>query len=98
MQILIVEDDTRIRHYLLTVLSSGGYDVLEADSAQCALSMAASHNPDLILLDLGLPDRDGQEIIKSLRAWSHRPIVVVSARRLLTVSYTHLTLPTILLV
>ena len=80
MQILIVEDDTRIRHYLEAVLSSSGYDVLEADSAQCALSMAASHNPELILLDLGLPDRDGQEIIKSLRAWSHRPIVVVSAR------------------
>ena len=63
MQILIVEDDTRIRHYLEAVLSSSGYDVLEADSAQCALSMAASHNPELILLDLGLPDRDGQEII-----------------------------------
>lgn len=80
MQILIVEDDARIRHYMSTVLTSGGYNVLEAANAQCALTMAASHNPDLILLDLGLPDRDGQEIIRSLRAWTQRPIVVVSAR------------------
>ena len=80
MQILIVEDDARIRHYLQAVLSSSGYDVLEAANGHSALSMAAQHDPDLILLDLGLPDRDGQELIRSLRSWTQRPIVVVSAR------------------
>ena len=80
MRILIVEDDARIRHYLQAVLSSSGYDVLEAANGHNALSMAAQHDPDLILLDLGLPDRDGQELIRSLRGWTQRPIVVVSAR------------------
>ena len=80
MRILIVEDDARIRHYLQAVLSSSGYDVLEAANGHSALGLAAQHDPDLILLDLGLPDRDGQELIRSLRSWTQRPIVVVSAR------------------
>lgn len=80
MRILIVEDDARIRHYLQAVLSSSGYDVLEAANGHSALGMAAQHDPDLILLDLGLPDQDGQELIRSLRTWTQRPIVVVSAR------------------
>ena len=61
--ILIVEDDERIRNYIKTVLTSCGYSVLETGNAKTALSMTASHSPDLMLLDLGLPDRDGQEIL-----------------------------------
>lgn len=78
--ILVVEDDDRIRSFIETVLSSNGYNVLETANARNALSMAASHNPDLLLLDLGLPDMDGQQVIRSIREWSRMPIVVVSAR------------------
>ena len=78
--ILVVEDDDRIRSFIETVLSSNGYNVLETTNGRSALSMAASHNPDLLLLDLGLPDMDGQQIIHSIREWSRMPIVGVSAR------------------
>lgn len=78
--ILVVEDDDRIRSFIETVLTSNGYNVLETANARTALAMAASHNPDLLLLDLGLPDMDGQQIIRSIREWSRMPIVVVSAR------------------
>ena len=78
--ILLVEDDARIRSFMETVLTSNGYNVLETDKARTALSMAASHNPDLMLLDLGLSDMDGQQVIRSVREWSNMPIVVVSAR------------------
>jgi len=80
ISILLVEDDDRIRSFMETVLTTNGYNVLETANARTALSMATSHNPDLILLDLGLPDMDGQQIIKSIREWSSMPIVVVSAR------------------
>lgn len=78
--ILIVEDDERIRGLMRTVLSSGGYATLETGNAATALSMLASHSPDLMLLDLGLPDRDGQEFLREIRSWSNVPVVVVSAR------------------
>ncbi len=80
INILLVEDDDRIRSFMETVLTSNGYNVLETTNARTALSMATSHNPDLMLLDLGLPDMDGQQVIKAVREWSHMPIVVVSAR------------------
>ena len=80
LSILLVEDDDRIRNFMETVLTTAGYNVLETTNARTALSMAASHNPDLMLLDLGLPDMDGQQVIKSIREWSHMPIVVISAR------------------
>ena len=80
ISILLVEDDDRIRSFLQTVLTSNGYNVLETTNARTALSIAASHNPDLMLLDLGLPDMDGQQLIRALREWSRMPIVVVSAR------------------
>jgi len=80
LSILLVEDDDRIRSFLQTVLTSNGYNVLETTNARTALSIAASHNPDLMLLDLGLPDMDGQQLIRTLREWSKMPIVVVSAR------------------
>lgn len=78
--ILIVEDDDRIRNYIKTVLVSCGYNALETNKQQTALSLLASHKPDLLLLDLGLPDGDGQELIRQIRTWSQIPIVVVSAR------------------
>ncbi len=80
ISILLVEDDDRIRSFMEAVLTTSGYNVLETTNARTALSMAASHNPDLMLLDLGLPDLDGQQVIRSIREWSRMPIVVVSAR------------------
>ena len=78
--ILIVEDDECIRSYIKTILSTSDYSVLETGNARTALAMIASHSPDLILLDLGLPDGDGAELICSVREWSQVPIIVVSAR------------------
>jgi len=63
-----------------TALQSQSYRVIEVDRAASGLSQAASHTPDVILLDLGLPDRDGIDVIGELRAWTHAPIIVVSAR------------------
>jgi len=80
ISILLVEDDDRIRSFMEAVLTTNGYNILETTNARTALSMAASHNPDLMLLDLGLPDMDGQQVIRSIREWSRMPIVVVSAR------------------
>ena len=78
--ILIVEDDERIRSLMRTVLAGAGYATLETGNAATAVSMLASHSPDLMVLDLGLPDRDGQELLSEIRAWSSVPVVVVSAR------------------
>lgn len=78
--ILIVEDDERIRNYMKTILNACDYAVLETGNGRTALSMIASHNPDLLLLDLGLPDGDGAELIRTVREWSQIPIIVVSAR------------------
>lgn len=78
--ILIVEDDERIRNYIKTILSTYNYAVLETNKAGTAMAMIASHSPDLLLLDLGLPDGDGVEIIRTVRSWSQMPIVVISAR------------------
>jgi len=79
-KILIVEDDRGICKFLLTLLRANGYDVIVAERGKTALEMISSHCPDLILLDLGLPDMDGAQIIRSVRLWSSTPIVVVSAR------------------
>ena len=78
--LLIIEDEAPIRRFLRTALEAAGYRTLEAASAGEGLSLAASHNPDLVLLDLGLPDRDGLEVIRGLRQWSAMPIIVLSAR------------------
>ena len=78
--ILIVEDDERIRNYIKTILSACDYSVLETGNGRTALAMIASHSPDLLLLDLGLPDGDGAELIRTVREWSQIPIIVVSAR------------------
>lgn len=79
-KILIVEDDAGIRKFLKASLSSNGYDAIETDSGEKALGIISSHCPDLILLDLGLPDMDGNSIIESVRKWTKTPIVVISAR------------------
>lgn len=79
-QILIVEDETPMRRFLQTTLRAHGFTVLEADSAKTALIAATTHTPELILLDLGLPDGDGLELVKQIRQWSKVPILVVSAR------------------
>lgn len=79
-KILIVEDDASISTFLKTTLSAEGYDVLSAKNGNTAMSVISSHCPDCILLDLGLPDMDGGEIITSVREWTQTPIVVISAR------------------
>ena len=79
-KILIVEDERSISNFLRTILTSNDYDVIVARSGAEAYSMITSHCPDLIVLDLGLPDIDGLQIIKSVREWTLLPIVVVSAR------------------
>lgn len=78
--VLIVEDDDRIRNYIKTILNACNYSVLETNNARTATAMIASHKPDLMLLDLGLPDSDGVDLIRSVREWSQMPIIVVSAR------------------
>ncbi len=78
--VLVVEDDPPIRRFIVAGLTSQGYRVVDVDCAKSALSHAASHVPDVIILDLGLPDRDGIEVIRELREWTRPPIIVVSAR------------------
>ena len=78
--ILAVEDDAAIRSLISTTLKTHDYNYLTARDGRSALLEASSHNPDIILLDLGLPDMDGVEIIKKIRSWSMMPIIVISAR------------------
>jgi two-component system, OmpR family, KDP operon response regulator KdpE len=78
--LLIVEDDVQMRKFLRASLSSHGYRLVQAVNGSEGLSQAASYNPDLILLDLGLPDIDGLEVTKRLREWASAPIIVISAR------------------
>jgi two-component system KDP operon response regulator KdpE len=78
--ILIVEDEPQIRHFLRTTLTAEGYRVIEAENGQRGLTEAATHKPDLVMVDLGLPDIDGVEVVKRIRAWSAMPILILSAR------------------
>src|SRR6516162_7848347 len=78
--ILIVEDEPAIRAVLRVLLEAQGYRCAEADTAMRAEIEARSHKPDLLLIDLGLPDADGLKVIRRVRAWSQVPIVVLSAR------------------
>lgn len=79
-KVLVVEDETAISNFISNSLKSNGYTALLCSNGKEALSMIASHCPDVILLDLGLPDIDGLEILKSLRKWSGVPMIIVSAR------------------
>jgi two-component system KDP operon response regulator KdpE len=78
--ILIVDDEVAVRRFLRISLASSGYQCLEAETAEEGLAQAAARTPDLILLDLGLPDRSGIEVTRRLREWSSTPIIVISAR------------------
>lgn len=78
--ILVVEDDKAIRNLISTTLEMQGYQFVTAQTGQQAIMLATSHNPDVIILDLGLPDMDGVSIIQKVRSWSLVPIIVVSAR------------------
>ncbi|MCL2322521.1 MAG: response regulator transcription factor [Oscillospiraceae bacterium] len=78
--ILVVEDEKGIRNFISTVLTSNDYNIIQASTGHEALSMVTSYVPDLIILDLGLTDMDGLDVLKSIRTWSNIPIVVVSAR------------------
>jgi len=79
-KILVVEDEQEIRRFLRVSLASYGYRLVESATGKDGLMQAASQQPDLILLDLGLPDMDGMQLIAEVRQWSHVPIVILSAR------------------
>lgn len=79
-RILFVEDESSIRNFVKTILRTNDYQVITATSCQQGLMMFSSHTPDLVILDLGLPDQDGQEFIRQVRRESGVPIVVLSAR------------------
>jgi two-component system, OmpR family, KDP operon response regulator KdpE len=78
--VLLVEDDRALRQALAINLRAREYDVTAVDEGAAALAAAASHPPDVVILDLGLPDMDGNEVIEGLRGWSQAPIIVLSAR------------------
>lgn len=78
--ILVVEDDAAVRNLITTTLETQDYRYLAASKGETAILEAVSHNPDIVLLDLGLPDMDGIDIIKKIRSWSIMPIIVISAR------------------
>ena len=80
LTILIVEDDSSVKNLMTTTLKAHDYNYLTAQNGNAAIMEAASHNPDIVLLDLGLPDMDGVEVIKKIRSWSSMPIIVISAR------------------
>ncbi|MGN1002003.1 MAG: response regulator [Oscillospiraceae bacterium] len=79
-KILIVEDDQRIQNFMGAILAANGYETITASTGKEARSMISSHCPDLVILDLGLPDMDGISIIRYVREWTQLPILVVSAR------------------
>jgi two-component system KDP operon response regulator KdpE len=79
-RVLVVEDERPMRRFLETTLAAHGYQPLVAATAAEGIALATQHNPELILLDLGLPDRDGLEVTTELRQWSHAGIIVLSAR------------------
>ena len=83
-QVLVVEDEPGIRTVVRLMLQSARYRVVEADTAARAEIEARTHRPDLLLVDLGLPDGDGLDVIRRIRAWSPVPIIVLSARTMET--------------
>jgi two-component system KDP operon response regulator KdpE len=81
-QVLVIEDEPGIRHVLRVLLEAEDYRVIEAETAKRAEIEARSHKPDLLIVDLGLPDGDGLEVIRRVREWSPVPVIVLSARTL----------------
>ena len=78
--VLLVEDEPPMRRFLRAALVARGFRLVEAETAAAALIAATSHNPELVLLDLGLPDADGIDVVRHLREWMRAPIIVLSAR------------------
>ena len=78
--ILVVEDDASVKNLITTTLKAHEYRYITAGNGETAILDASSHNPDIVLLDLGLPDIDGVEVIRKIRTWSNMPIIVISAR------------------
>ena len=78
--ILVVEDDPSIRNLITTTLKTNDYRYVVAPNGSTAIMETTSHNPEIILLDLGLPDMDGVQVIQTVRSWSNTPIIVISAR------------------
>jgi two-component system KDP operon response regulator KdpE len=81
LKILLIEDEPQMRRFLRASLARPAFELVEAGTGRAGLAAAADHQPDLILLDLGLPDMDGIEVTKRLREWTRTPIVVLSARQ-----------------
>jgi two-component system KDP operon response regulator KdpE len=79
-KILVIEDDPQIRKFLTITLTAHDYSVIPAESGQAGIRLATSVKPDAVLLDLGLPDMDGMEVIRTVREWSKLPIIVLSVR------------------
>ena len=80
VRILVVDDEPQILRFLRTTLSANGFEVIEAKTGEEALQRMASDAPEIVVLDLGLPDMDGKDVIRNLREWSDVPIIVLSAR------------------
>lgn len=80
IKIVIVDDEMPIRRMLRIALKSEGYDVSEAENGESGLAAIARHQPDLVVLDMGLPDMDGHEVLDELRTWSKVPVIVLSVR------------------
>ena len=78
--VLVIEDDAPVRNLIVTTLKTHDYKYLTAKNGSEAIMMASSHNPDVLFLDLGLPDMDGMDVIHQVRSWSNMPIIVISAR------------------
>jgi two-component system KDP operon response regulator KdpE len=78
--LLVIEDEAAILAFLRSSLEKTGWQVLEARSGRVGLDLAASRKPDVILLDLGLPDQDGLDVLKALRRWTSAPVIIISAR------------------
>ena len=78
--VLVVEDDVPVRNLMVTTLKTHDYKYLTAANGSEAILLASSHNPDVVFLDLGLPDMDGIDVIRQIRGWSNMPVIVISAR------------------
>ncbi len=78
--ILVIEDDKAIRNFITASLNAQGFKYIETDKGMDGIALSMSHNPDLIILDLGLPDMDGIQVIGKVREWTNIPIIIVSAR------------------
>src|SRR5687768_14828822 len=78
--VLLIEDEAEIRKFLSLSLKAYGYRIIPAETGRIGLQQAAAARPEAVILDLGLPDMDGQEIVKAIRQWSDMPVIVLSAR------------------